>query len=111
MKARCLRGNVYGADLSSKERKALEKEIVRQLAEIDRRHANDLDAMVLYTLHVRFGFGKKRLREFYEAMHEEHQRMIKHYEMPDDFTWLCCHKLKEIGVDVEAWNEEMIQCD
>lgn len=30
--------------------------------------------------------------------------MIKRYEMPDDYTRLCMSKLKEIGVDVEAWN-------
>lgn len=33
-------------------------------------------------------------------------KLIKHYEMPDDYVWLCKEKLKEIGVDVEAWNKE-----
>lgn len=32
--------------------------------------------------------------------------IIQHYEMPDDYTWLCKEQLKKIGVDVEAWNRE-----
>ena len=36
----------------------------------------------------------------------EHDRLIQHYEMPDDYTWLCKEELKKIGVDVEAWNRE-----
>lgn len=35
-----------------------------------------------------------------------HDRLIQHYEMPDDYTWLCKEELKKIGVDVEAWNRE-----
>lgn len=107
MRAKYFKGNAYGIDFTSKEQKALEKEISRQIIERDRKHTNDLDAVVLFTLHTRFGFGKKRLREFWDAMHEEHERMIKHYEMPDQFTWLCQHKLKDIGVDVAAWNAEV----
>lgn len=108
MKARCWKGKPYGADFTSAERKAMDKEIRRQIIEMDRKHSDDLDAMVLYTLHVKFGFGKKRLREFYDAMSEEHNNLIKHYEMPDDFSWLCKRKLKDIGVDIEQWNDETL---
>ena len=62
--------------------------------------------MVLYTLHVHLGFGKKRLRKFYDAFSAEHDRLIQYYQMPDDYTWLCKEMLKRIGVDVEAWNHE-----
>ena len=108
MKARCWKGNPYGADLSSKERKALDKEIRRQIIELDKQHSDDVDSMVLYTLHTRFGFGKKRLRQFYEALLQEHDKLVHHYDMPDDYPWLCKHKLKEIGVDIEQWNQELI---
>ena len=37
---------------------------------------------------------------------EADKRLIQHYEMPDDYTWLCKEQLKKIGVDVEAWNRE-----
>lgn len=71
-----------------------------------RRYADDIDAMVLYTLHVHLGFGKKRLRKFYDAFSAEYDRLIQYYQMPDDYTWLCKEMLKRIGVDVEAWNRE-----
>lgn len=108
MKARCWKGKPYGAEFTAAERQGMDKEIRRQIIEIDRQHSDDLDAMVLYTLHARFGFGKKRLRQFYEAMIEEHDKLIKHYEMPEDYPWLCRHKLKEIGVDIEQWNDKML---
>lgn len=97
---------MFGADLTAAERKAMNVEINRQIAESERQHANDLDALILYALHVHLGLGKKRLRRFYEAFTAEHNKLIEHYEMPDDNAWLANMKLKEIGVDVAAWNAE-----
>lgn len=45
-------GKVFGAVLTAAERKAMDMEINRQIVEADRRYADDIDAMVLYTLHV-----------------------------------------------------------
>jgi hypothetical protein len=106
MRVKQFKGKVYGADLTAKERKAMELEINRQIAEADRQHTNDFDAMVLYVLHTHLGFGKKRLRRFYYAFSAEHDKLIEHYEMPDGGAWLADMKLKEIGVDVAAWNKE-----
>lgn len=99
-------GKIYGAILSAAERKAMELEINRQIAESERNHTNNIDILVLYTLHVHLGFGKKRLRRFYEAFVGEYNRLLDHYEMPDDNVWLADTALKRIGVDVTAWNEE-----
>lgn len=99
-------GKVFGAVLTAAEKKAMNMEINRQIVEADRRYTDDIDAMVLYTLRVHLGFGVKRLRRFYEAFSAEHDRLVQHYEMPNDYVWLCKDKLKEIGVDVEAWNRE-----
>ena len=82
-------GKIFGAVLSAAEKKAMDMEINRQIVEADRRYADDIDAMVLYTLHVHLGFGKKRLRKFYDAFSAEHDRLIWYYQMPDDYTWLC----------------------
>ena len=104
-------GKVFGAVLTAAEKKAMNMEINRQIVEADRRYADDIDAMVLYTLHVHLGFGKKRLRKFYDAFSAEHDRLISYYQMPDDYTWLCKEMLKRIGVDVEAWNKERKEPD
>ena len=104
-------GKVFGAVLSAAERKAMDMEINRQIVEADRRYTDDIDAMVLYTLRVHLGFGEKRLRKFYDAFSAEHDRLIRHYQMPDDYPWLCKERLKRIGVDVEAWNRERREPD
>lgn len=98
--------NIFGVILTAAEKKALEIEINRQLAEADRKYTDDINAMVLFTLHAHLGFGAKRLRQFYNALSAEHDRLVKWYEMPDDYTWLCKEKLKEIGVDVGQWDRE-----
>ena len=87
-------GKVFGAVLTAAEKKAMDMEINRQIVEADRHYADDIDAMVLYTLHVHLGFGKKRLRKFYDAFSAEHDRLIQYCQMPDDYTWLCKEMLK-----------------
>ena len=81
MKIKKAGGKVFGAVMTSAEKKAMEIEINRQLVEADRRSTDDIDAMVLYTLHVHLGFGKKRLRKFYDAFSAEHDRLIQYYQM------------------------------
>lgn len=99
-------GKVYGADFTAAERKAMNLEIQRQLAEYDRKHANEIDAIILWQLHVQFGFGAKRLRRFYDRFKAEYFDLVDRYEMDEsDNIWLNTYKLKEIGVDIEAWNE------
>lgn len=107
MRVKQYKGKVFGADLTAKERLAMNIEINRQIVEADRKYTNDIDAMVLYTLHVHLGFGKKRLRRFWEAFQQEHKALVEYYQMPDDGAWLCQRKLKDIGVDVEEWNKEV----
>lgn len=100
-------GKIYGAVLSASERKAMEMEITRQIKEADTRYKNDIDSAILYTLHSELGFGAERLRRFWDAFEKVHNDLLRHYEMQDeDYTWLCTRKLKDIGVDVEAWNKE-----
>ena len=106
MKVKQMGNKIYGAELTVKERKAMDIEIKKQIAAMEREHATALDALVLYALHKHLGWGKTRLRHFYEAFIVEHNRLIEYYEMPEDNAWLAKAKLKEIGVDVEAWNSE-----
>lgn len=82
-------------------------EIRRQLAEYDLKHANELDAMILWHLHEEFGFGPKRLKQFYDTFAVRLDELIKHYEMTDsDMVWLCTYKLKQYGIDIEEWNKQ-----
>lgn len=86
-------GRIFGGTMSAAEKKAMDLEIQRQLAEYDRKHLIEIDAMILWVLHERFGFGPKRLRQ---------------YQMDTgDDVWLCTQMLKRIGVDVEQWHKEV----
>ena len=98
---------VSTAQKAAKERAtaAALHEIDRQILERDEAFSLDIDAMVLWTLHVCCGFGKQRPERFYRDMMKEHIRMRKFYEMDD--TYPERYKLKELcGVDVEALNNE-----
>lgn len=107
MKARICRSNSADSQnqLTYIQQKAADKEIKRLLIEQYESSLHDLDAVILYTLHTRFGFGKKRLMQFWEAFGEEYDKLRHHYEMPEDGPWLCRQQLMKIGVDVDKWNK------
>ncbi len=95
-------GRVYGADLTAAERRGMNLEIERQLAEHTRKHAVELEAMVLWVLHEQFGFGISRMQQFSENFEPLMVELITRYDMPDtDRAWLCTQKLKEYGVDLD----------
>lgn len=106
-------GRAFGATLSKSEKKAMEIEINRQIAESDRKHKNELEALILWGLHCQFGFGAKRLKRFYDSFATNIEDLIQHYEMDTekDGAWLCSVKLKDIGVDVEKWGLEVGEQD
>ena len=63
-----------------------------------------LDAIILWELHTQLGLGPKRLKKFFDGFSDALNALVNRYEMDiSDDVWLCTHKLKEIGVDVEDW--------
>lgn len=107
MNLKVINGKVYGATLTRKEQEAMDIEIRKQLVEQARQYENDFDACVLYQIHAQYGKQAKALRKFYEQWKVVHNELLRHYEMDKpDAPWLFMEKLKEIGVDIEAWNRE-----
>lgn len=100
-------GKIFGAGLTAAEKKAMDLEIQRQLAEYDRKNELEIKALVLWELHEQLGFGEKRLRQFYDRFTPSLNALVKRYEMDNsDDIWLCTEQLKEIGVDIEEWDKE-----
>lgn len=100
-------GKIYGAELTATERKAMNMEIQRQLAEYTEKHRLEIDALILWVLHAQCGWGETRLRRFYDSMGDEISALVKRYEMDDgDDVWLCTEMLKRIGVDIAQWVRE-----
>ena len=100
-------GKVIGANLTNAQKKAMDIELRKAMAECDRENTMAIDAIVLWELHDQLGFGAKRLRDFYDRLGPNLDELIRHYELGEgDQAWICIHKLKEIGVDLEAWEAE-----
>ena len=101
------KNNVYGANFTSAEKKALEDEINRQLAEHTRKHELEIEAIVIRQLRRLTGWGETRLKRFYDGFSDELNTLIEHYEMPsDEAPWLCIEELKKEGFDIEQWYKE-----
>ena len=100
-------GKIFGADLTAAERKAMQLEIGREIAKFDQQNMLSIDAVILWELHVQFGFGPKKLRQFYDGFNARFRELIDHYEMgAEDGPYICIEKLREIGVDLEQWDKE-----
>jgi hypothetical protein len=89
------------AALKGPGKAAMNREINAQLLEADKRFTLDVDSMVLSTLHHEYGWGPKRCKDFYVRMFRHHMEMRKFYEIDDLYPER--YKLKEAGIDVEAW--------
>ena len=101
-------GKIYGVEMSGAEKKAMELEIRRQIAEYNQKNLNEIDALILWVLHEQFGFGPKRLKRYYDAFQNSVNDLMRRYEMEEgDENWLCTEMLKRIGVDVEQWHKEL----
>lgn len=100
-------GKVYGATFTAAEKRAMDMEIKRQLAEYTRKYEADLNATILYVLHEQLGFGEQRLKKFFDRFSVEIDALVKYYEMDEeDAAWLCARKLLDMGIDVEKWCDE-----
>ena len=88
---------------NAKQREIMNHEINKHILEVNAQFQEDFDAMILWYIHAHLGFGKKRLKRFYDGFRTEYERLIAHYQMPGDTGWLCRQKLKEIGVDIDEW--------
>lgn len=94
---------IFGAELTADERRAMDIEIKRQLAEFDKKHEREIDALVLYILCTEFGFGKKRCKRFYDALAREMAALSERYQLENDEVWLCTKKLRERGINIDEW--------
>lgn len=63
----------------------------------------NVEAIILYQMHEQFGFGKKRLQQFFDNTAPMIKDMLNEYnwDKDEDAIWLCEYKLKkEVGIDL-----------
>lgn len=88
------------------QRAAIKAEAQKQVYEARDKLFNDMDAVIMWVLHEEFGFGKKRMRRFFEAFIREYRGLQEFYELGSDTPFVCKKKLMEIGVDIDKWNAD-----
>lgn len=100
-------GKIYGAEFTTAEKKAIEMEIKRQMADYDSKHMLEIDALILWQLHEQFKFGPINLKRFFDGFSDSMDALSKRYELEnEDKIWLCTKQLKDYGVDLEKWQED-----
>lgn len=113
MRVKKYKGKVYGAEFTKEEQKAFDIEVEKQLAEWNAAHDRELTAMSLWILHEQFGFGPERLKKFFMHFHKDIYALNARYladegENDLDSLYLCSMKVKEYGIDLEAWEKEIL---
>lgn len=98
---------VFGADLTAEEKKALDMEARRGLAEHTRMHELEIEALVMRWLRRQTGWGETRMKRAYMDFAPDLKKLCDYYELPEsDQPWLCTQELKKEGFDIEAWHRE-----
>lgn len=87
--------------LRQENQKRVYLEAKRQVDEIFQRRCLDLDTVVMWILHRRFGFGKDRCKRFYE---EYRPTAGTFTEMYGDAKYSIMREdLIRDGIDIERW--------
>ena len=100
------KGQIFDVELTAKEQKALDEKVNQQIIESHRQFTDDFDYLILWILHIYFGFGLKRLRKAYDLFMQTNEALIKHYESADAGVFIARKEMNAIGCNVEQWNKE-----
>lgn len=103
-------GRIFGATFTAAEKKALDIEIQREVKEVNEKNLLEIDALILYILHTKYGFGVKRLKDFFNSFGEAFDALNERYELPPGSeVWMATKKMEEYGVDLKAWEQERLE--
>ena len=99
------------ADLTANEKRKLVREIRAECINQTRQYEIQLDSVMLFVLRNEFGFGKKRLEKFYNALFEKRCEMQERFQVDEDDDFAIDYFLKQDGIDVEAMYKALDQED
>ncbi len=103
MRAR-VNSNYIKKQITEEQQKAANELVTKMVFEKSYDLARELTAITLYTLHVKHGWGKRRLLEFYYSLIPLLDELRDYYDMKDDSdagAFICTYKLKnEVGIDM-----------
>lgn len=78
------------------------------MIETIKREEKDFLAIIGYTLFEKYGWGKKRITNFLDNMHDGLNELSEWYSMNStDQAFLCTMKMEELGVDLNKYLESV----
>ena len=87
---------------NSQQKKILKKQCKHEFFLLLEQYNKQVALQVMYILHFKYGFGKKRLREFFADLKAMQTRHVENYEVSDDdVPDICEIKLREHGIRAE----------
>jgi hypothetical protein len=103
---------IMGAELTAAEKRAMNIEISKQLAEYTRKYQVEIESIFLREMRQKYGHGAVRLRRDFDDFANDLDDLIKRYELGDeDRLWIVQQQLKAEGFDVEQWHREKYKDD
>jgi len=105
---RAKRQNQIPAQIQRRLEKITAKEVNKIMAEATERFYKNEVAVILWELHHTFGFGKDRLKRFYDAYDPAWKALRDYYELTDaEVEFVAVKQLRDIGVDLEEWADAL----
>ena len=88
------------------QRKVLQKECRKEFFKLLENYNKQVSAQIMCILHFDFGFGKKRLFDFFKKLKKMQADYIDRYEVIDDeVPDICEIKLRDKGIDLKEFFE------
>ena len=89
--------------MTKREMQALEGSIREQIGKSVGKLQGNIEAIVLWQLHVQKGWGVKRLEEFLEGFRPALQELMDFYgvDSTEEVEFACVQNLKSIGFDTD----------
>ena len=88
------------------QRKALQKQCRSEFFKLLENYNRQVSAQIMCILHFDFGFGKKRLFEFFKKLKKMQAEYIERYDAVDEeVPDICEIKLRNAGINLEEFFE------
>lgn len=94
-------GKIFDVKLTNSEQKAIDSEIMAQIADMNEQNSIELDATILWVLHRDFGFGEKRMLRFYTEYLKELRKLNERYRDENcESVYENTRKLAKYGINI-----------
>lgn len=101
-----MRVRLYNNQPNAAQRKALQKQCRKEFFNLLENYNKQVSAQIMCILHFDFGFGKKRLFDFFKKLKQMQADYMEKYELIDEEVPDVCEiKLRNAGINLEDFFE------